>query len=170
MADNTLTYSIAREWLQGRIGNEKFALRAWSGGGRGKIGSGAEHDASSYDVFRKTSQKKGVRGGPLPPGIYICRYVAKHSHFGECVFLEQTILSLISIDSDANIDFYDREGFYIHGRGKLGSDGCIVPESEQERRRLNTAVKDAAAGSVMLQVAERGMPLPASRDTSTRTA
>jgi hypothetical protein len=64
------------------------------------------------------------------------------------------------VDADANIRFYDRAGFFIHGRGPRGSDGCIVPAEKDARLALNTAIKDAKS-PVMLQVVEQGMPLPA---------
>lgn len=163
---NMLIYSIAREWLDGDVEGERFSLRAWSGGGRGRTGPGAEHAVASYDVFRRTQHEKiDVHGGPLPPGLYVCRYVQNHPHFHECIFLEQTITALIRVDANAHMRFYDRSGFYIHGRGPHGSDGCIVPDSEADRRRLNRAVKDAAS-AVLLKVTEPGMPLPATRSTS----
>ncbi|MBV9289969.1 MAG: hypothetical protein JO288_19515 [Hyphomicrobiales bacterium] len=161
-----LTYSIAREFLEGAIGKENFSLRAWAGGGRGRTGIGAQRDSGSYDVFRQTKHSKGIHGGPLPPGLYICRYVAHHHHFGECIFLEQTPTALFQIDMKANVRFYDRDGFYIHGRGPHGSDGCIVPESNPERIRLNKAVKDATS-AVLLKVTDVGMALPAARYTGT---
>jgi len=171
MSSNILSYSIAREWLEGNVGNDKFLMRAFSGGGRGRTGSGAGHNFSSYNVFQKeTDGTTGhTHGGPLPPGIYICNYVAHHSKFGECIFLEQTITALFEIDARAKVHFYDRDGFYIHGHGPHGSDGCIVPENDGERRRLNRAIKNAK-GIVMLKVSEQGMPLPAARETRTRTA
>ena len=171
MSSNILCYSIAREWLEGNVGNDNFLIRAYSGGGRGRKGSGAEHNFSSYNVFQKeTDDISGhTHGGPLPPGIYICNYVAHHPKFGECIFLEQTITALFQIDARAKVHFYDRNGFFIHRRGPHGSDGCIVPENEGERLRLNKAIKNAK-GIVMLKVSERGMPLPAARKTITWTA
>jgi hypothetical protein len=157
-----LIYSIAREFLQGSIGSERFFMRAWAGGARGQTGTSAEHSADSYDVFRQTRHNKGRHGGPLPPGLYICRYVAHHPHFGECIFLEQTPTALFQVDMNANVRFYDRDGFYIHGRGPHGSDGCIVPENNVVRMRLNKAVKNAS-GAVLLKVTDVGMPLPAAR-------
>ena len=164
MADG-LTYSISNERLQGTIGAAKFSMRAWSGGGRGRTGSGADHDAASYDSFRKESGEGTghVHGGPIPPGLYIAWYVAHHHTFGECIFLMQTLSSLVHIDTKADprsadfIKMYNRDGFFIHGRGAHGSDGCIVPESSSERHRLNKAVK--AARAVALTVVDEGPPV-----------
>ena len=160
-----LTYSIAREWLNGTVNSESFSMRAWSGGGRGRVGSGAEHTLESYDTSRK--EAKGILGGPLPYGVYICKYVANHPKFHECIFLQQTITSIIQTDVLGRIYATDRGGFYIHGRGEKGSDGCIVPENLGERVRLNRAIK-ASREVVLLKVAEPGMPLPAVLDNRTR--
>lgn len=166
-----LTYSIARERLEGEVGGQKFSMRAFSGGGRGRVGGGAEHTPESYDVFRKEKEGGGkhLHGGPTPPGFYVCHYIAHHPTFGECIFLEQTITSLLGVTSGGQLRFYDRDGFFIHGRGKHGSDGCIVPENNADRVRLNKAVKKA--GTVALLVGEQGMPLPAAhKPGATRTA
>ena len=48
----------------------------------------------------------------------------------------------------------------IHGSGPKGSDGCLVPASDGERRRLNQAVKQFQ-GKVVLQVKNVGYELPA---------
>lgn len=167
MSSNILTYSIAQETLQGSIGQESFYMRAWSGGGRGRTGSGAEHSYDSYDVFRK--EKGNVRGGPLPPGLYICRFQLHHPKFHRCIYLEPTITAMFQVDSQAHVHVYDRDGFYIHGRGPVGSMGCIVPENEADRQRLNEAVKNATT-TVLLKVADVGMPFPAVVEKSTQLA
>ena len=158
-----LRYSIAREWLHGSIGSQRFGMRAFSGGGRGRKGHGAEHTPASFDIRRKeTNGPAGhVHGGPLFSGLYICRHVAKHDTFHECIFLQQTLTSALPTDaSGAWVDGPLRDRFYNHGRGPHGSDGCIDPESESERKRLNQAIKGAAA-LVVLIVEEPGMPIPA---------
>jgi hypothetical protein len=160
MSSNILTYSIATETLSGTIGADRLFVRAWSGGRRGAKSPGAESDVASYNVFRKEQHDKGIHGGPIPPGFYLCRYVAHHPKFHECIFLEQTLTSLFQVNEDAKVSFYNRDGFYIHGRGPHGSDGCIVPENESVRKHLNKLVKNCP-GTVMLRVADRGFPLPA---------
>jgi len=160
MSSNTLHYSIATETLSGTIGTATFLVRAWSGGRRGATRPGAQSTFASYDVFRKEDHGKGIHGGPIPPGIYLCRYVANHAKFHECIFLEQTLTSLLRVDANATIRLYGRDAFYIHARGPHGSDGCIVPENEAVRLQLNKSVKNAQ-GTVMLQVVDPGFPLPA---------
>ena len=167
MSSNILTYSIAREWLQGSVGSESFSTRAWSGGRRGSTTPGAaQHSFDSYNVFRK--EQNGVNGGPLPPGLYICHY-ATDGPGGESIRLDQTVASLFQIDAQAHVRFYERSGMYIHGRGPIGSQGCIVLENDAERHRLNKAIKNCP-GTVMLKVSDLGMPMPAARETGTRTA
>lgn len=62
MSSNILTYSIAREWLQGSIGNQTFSMHAWSGGRRGSTTPGAsQHGDGSYNVFRK-EQNASMKG------------------------------------------------------------------------------------------------------------
>jgi len=63
---------------------------------------------------------------------------------------------------------HGRDGFYIHGRGPHGSDGCIVLENDAERKRLNKALKESA-DNVLIRVGELGMPLPALRETGMTT-
>lgn len=167
MSSNILTYSIAREWLQGSVGSENFSIHAWSGGRRGTKTSGAdEHSYASYNVFRK--EQGGVSGGPLPPGLYLCSY-ATDGPGGQTIRLEPTVTALFQMDAQLNVRTYNRSGMYIHGRGPIGSQGCIVVENEADRQRLNKAVKNCP-DTVVLRVSDTGMPLPADRDTGTQTA
>ncbi len=55
---------------------------------------------------------------------------------------------------------HGRDGFFIHGRGTHGSDGCIVPMNPSERKKLNHAVRDHT-GPVGLKVVHVGYVLPA---------
>ena len=72
--------------------------------------------------------------------------------------------ALFTLDANSNPHFYNRDGFFIHGRGPHGSDGCIVPKSNTKRLRLNQAIKGASS-IVTLKVIDPGMPLPAALDT-----
>ncbi|WP_139861967.1 DUF2778 domain-containing protein [Bradyrhizobium ivorense] len=160
-----LTYSIAREFLSVAIDSTTFSVRAYSGGGRGRTGGGAEHSFSSYDAFRKERDIKAghTHGGPIPPGFYVCHYVPLHPPFhGPVIQLEQTITSLLNVDAPSTPRLYGRDKFWIHGSGKHGSDGCIVIEDKYLRDRLNNAVKNAK-NAVLLKVVEPGFPLPAAR-------
>jgi hypothetical protein len=75
-----LTYDIQSELLQGEVGNQKFHLQAVSGGGRGsKRKPEGDELIRSWSFWTKENEAGGVRGGIIPPGFYICRYVPHHS-------------------------------------------------------------------------------------------
>jgi hypothetical protein len=60
------------------------------------------------------------------------------------------------------IPHYRGDDFFIHGRGELGSDGCIVPENKALRLILNQAVKEFH-GKVYVHVVGTPYLLPAER-------
>ncbi len=160
-----LTYDIAKELLYGKVGKHRFHMRAFSGGGRGKkakYGPG-EQTLTSRLSTTIADDDHGVRGGPLPPGEYLCTYVAHHSKFHECIHLKTTLSSRYIASPVARFPIWHgrpKDGdFYVHGRGKLGSDGCIVPEIEAERLRLNRAVKQNSG--TKLTVVHASYMLPA---------
>jgi hypothetical protein len=160
-----LTYDAADEILRGNIGSVFFILQAVSGGGRGSTVPGvASQTLESHSATTKTVKHQGQyiqRGGTLPPGQYRCEYLHNHPPFGECVRLHalpsahaiHTPLASMPI-------FHGRGGFYIHGRGVHGSDGCVVPLHHHERIKLNHAIRDCSGG-VILRVVNVTFPLPA---------
>jgi hypothetical protein len=160
-----LTYDIAKELLYGTVGKHRFHIRAFSGGGRGKkqkYGPG-EQTLPSRLSTTIADEKHGVRGGPLPPGEYQCAYVAHHTVFHECVHLKTTLSSRYIASPFSRFPIWHgrpKDGdFYIHGRGRLGSDGCIVPEVGAELARLNKAVKECPG--TKLTVVNASYMLPA---------
>lgn len=155
-----LTYSISRERLFGRVGSKDFDLYAVSGGGRGRTKGSADQTLAGWSTWRKANQKKGVRGGPLPPGLYIVHAPVKHVRLGRAAYLEQTVSSILQFDatSSLGITVTDRDGFFIHGRGPSGSDGCIVPM--EGFKQLLDAI--ATAAPIALKVVDEGITLPAS--------
>jgi hypothetical protein len=128
-----LIYDIANERLYGRIGNQDMALWARSGGGRAsKVhpeGKPGQSGLASWDTQRKEDDTRGIRGGPLPTGMYVVQKPAMHPDLKLSAYLEQTLTSMIYANPSApvGISVTKRDGFYIHGRGPKGSDGCIVP-------------------------------------------
>jgi hypothetical protein len=139
-----LIYDIQSEWLQGDVGNRRFRIHAVSGGGRGsRLNPEGDQLIRSWSPGTKENQKNGIRGGIIPPGFYTCRHVPNHPKFGECIFLEQTITSLFVGDpgSPAGLRLHGRDGFYIHGAGPKGSDGCIVISNKEDRSSLNRAIQ-----------------------------
>ena len=65
--------------------------------------------------IKNSSKKTHVHGGPIPPGRYDVLPPAHHEKLGLSAKLEP----LQKLPND-------RGGFYIHGKGPHGSDGCIV--------------------------------------------
>ena len=122
-----LYYSIAQQRLSGEAGGKRVDLFAVSGGGRGRKRGSPEYSLSSFSHQRKATP--GVRGGPLPPGFYVVHEPGNHPRLGRAAYLEQTLASFLQTDPLAPSCYYvtDRGGFFIHGRGRHGSDGCIVP-------------------------------------------
>jgi hypothetical protein len=172
-----LVYDAASEVLSGTVpGEHPFHLIAYSGGSRGHTAGVQSELAKEYlhsqaatlsSHFANTPRLLNARGkyirrgGTLPAGHYICRYVANHPGLRECIQL------LRRPDATAiHTPFYPHplphgrtDDFFIHGSGPKGSDGCIVPALESERRRLNSAVKNFA-GAVILEVRNVSYSLP----------
>lgn len=170
-----LVYDAAQELLSGIIGNDPpFIMKAYSGGSRGhKAGVSAKlsarylHDqaATLSSHFANTIEDHGrykQRGGTLPAGHYSCHYVACHHAFGDCIQLLRATdaRAIHSQFSPHPIPHFRHDDFFIHGSGPKGSDGCIVPANDRERRRLNRAIKDFP-GKVVLLVKNVAYQLPA---------
>ena len=172
-----LVYNAAAEILSGTVGSEHFHMIAYSGGSRGhkadvrpKVAKRYLYDQSAMLSSRlaTTSEIKDVhgnylrRGGTLPPGHYSCHYVLHHPTFHECIQLLRgaDAMAIHSSFSPYPIPHGRGNDFFIHGSGPKGSDGCIVPANEAERRRLNRAVKQFQ-GKVTLLVKNVSYMLPA---------
>jgi len=171
-----LTYDAVSEVLSGNIGRYSFRMTAYSGGSRGHRAGVKSALADKYlhnqadtlsSRLATTSEVKDSqgrykrRGGTLPPGHYVCHYLAHHHAFGECIrLLRSADARAISTPFYPHPILHGRENdFFIHGSGPKGSDGCIVPAIRAERFRLNKAVKQFA-GSVILEVKNVSYQLP----------
>jgi hypothetical protein len=178
-----LTYDAASETLTGNVAGNHFHERAFSGGSRGHKSSVRKAAAARYlhndplneslgrlattrEVYDKKTDRYKQRGGTIPPGHYLCVYMRHHAAFGECVFLEPTkdAHAIHSPFSRFPI-VHHRDGFFIHGHGPKGSDGCIVLANEPRRKLLNGVIRDFA-GSVILEVKNVSYLLPAERGLS----
>jgi len=163
-----LVYDAAQEILSGTIGNlPPFWMKAYSGGSRGHragvnpklaarylyahAGALSSHFANTRTIEDSHGNYQ-QRGGTLPAGHYACHYVAHHPHFGECIQLARAAdaAAIYSPFSPFPIPHGRKNDFFIHGSGPKGSDGCIVPAIDAERRRLNLAVKQFHGGVVLL--------------------
>jgi hypothetical protein len=161
-----LTYDAVSRCLSGAIGTASFSMLAESGGGRGRTKGVA--DTSPMSHLATTKQHIGAdpkhpvrRGGTLPPGKYTCVYVGDHPKFHECIRLNMHSKTRVIRSPFASQPIvHHRDHFYIHGRGALGSDGCLVPLDIPERLRLTHAIKNFK-GTVILTVTGVGYLLPA---------
>jgi len=134
---NYFVYTTGTEQLVCRFGSVERRFRAFSGGGRGSIAGRAEDSAASFDYrLKKVSDERGERGGPLPPGHYLVHRTEQHGHLGQANWLE-SITAHLRVPTR---DFTKAYGFYIHGRGPKGSDGCIVPENRSDREWVQGAI------------------------------
>lgn len=149
-----ITYDAALEMLAGRIGDWSFRFKAFSGGGRGSTNPARREQtpASRSMTTAMISDRIGERGGTLPNGAYVCHYLPTHRLFGPCIFLNRTASSA-AIHTPAHglpIPHGRGNDFFIHKRGPKGSDGCIVPEFDHDRGRLNAAVRDSTRPVVLI--------------------
>lgn len=177
----TLTFDAAAEMLSGVIGKHpRFSMRAYSGGSRGHSPGVAQALTKRYlhsqasslrGHLATTPERKDAngnyveRGGTLPPGHYWCHYLQHLPGFGECIRLEPRADAFAihsPFASQAIPHGRNTHSFLIHGGGPKGSDGCIVPQSNVERHRLNGAIRDFE-GRVILQVIHVSYSLPAER-------
>lgn len=157
---NSLRYSISSEILYGTVGGETFSLKAYSGGGRGSTTGMERTDLRHWSTGKKAPSQfsQRNRGGPLPTGHYLVSYYGQHEHLGRCAELFQTLTSLLHADpfSAIGMSVTDRGGFFIHGRGPRGSDGCIVPDKATDLKDLLDAIQKQKS-PVLLTVFSEGV-------------
>ena len=117
-----LTYYIFEGVLTGTANGHMINITALSGGGGGSREHGGNSDTNNpYSQSLKTQEgKTHVHGGPIPVGRYKVLPPGRHPHLGLSARLDP-------YDEAQTRSMFGRDGFYIHGRGRHGSDGCIVP-------------------------------------------
>jgi hypothetical protein len=144
-----LTYYIFEGVLVGFVGTEQISLSAWSGGAGGSTKHGTDSSANNpymYALKEVDDKKKKihVHGGPIPPGRYTVLPPGHHAKFGLSSKLEP----------ERRLP-NDRGGFYIHGQGPHGSDGCIVP-GKADFPNLMEKLKASNGGSLYVFQAMEG--------------
>jgi hypothetical protein len=119
----SLTYYLFEGVLTGLASGHMIHVSALSGGGGGSTqhaGNADTNDPYAQGVKTTGSGKDHRHGGPIPTGRYRIQPPAHHPHLGLSCRLDP-------YDRDQAPHMLGRDGFYIHGRGPHGSDGCIVP-------------------------------------------
>jgi hypothetical protein len=81
-----------------------------------------------------------VQGGPVPPGKYAIDTPSQHPHLG----LSARLVS-------ATLKPMGRDGFFIHGQGPHGSNGCIVPLDGAKFGELMRALTDTHGGTLFVR-------------------
>ena len=110
-----LTFNIVEQSLVGVIDGTTINARAVSGGRAGsKLASAVNPLLANNPYLTSVKLSDATSGGTLPLGDYVLK-----THESR----ENWIRVLPAEGSSTG----DRSGFAIHGRGRRGSDGCIVP-------------------------------------------
>jgi len=142
------TYYIFEGRLVGIAAGKFFDLHALTGGGGGKRGPISPDwnvVNNPYATSLKTKTSHGhTHGGPLPPGSYDIAAPSKHPHLG--------LSSQLSGRHSGQM--FGRSGFFIHNRGKHGSDGCIVPMERFDE--LMRALEADKGGFLSVQESQMG--------------
>ena len=139
-----LTYYVFEGVLVGVLDNHRVHIPALSGGGGGSTKSSpADTTNNSYMTGLKTADTKGkhIHGGAIPLGKYAIAMPAQHPHLGRSARLAAT----------GGQSMYRRDGFFIHGRGPHGSDGCIVPLDAGQFTKLMEALEKSKGGFLWVE-------------------
>lgn len=155
-----LTYYIREAILEGIVAGEFIQILAVSGGGAGKTDRNYASNLPpeepyfnnpTYTGIRKSSNE-GIRGGPLPTYHYI---IGKPEHNKAILTPTQNMLTPVS-GATFKTETGRDGGFQIHGRGAIGSDGCIVPLVPAEFHRLMEGLKKDGGGLLTVKDSMQG--------------
>lgn len=152
------------------IGKHKFTCFAASGGGAysNKLNSVySEDDKRNHichldKVTKFNSNNQLVeRGGPIVPGTYTFRseIAGEVQTRGNGIISDNRYIALEpNTKTQKNICLLDRTGgFRIHCRGGRGSDGCIVPQSAADFKKLLTLIAESSDGKLIVKKSRNGM-------------
>ena len=132
MPQTELEYNVASMRLKGNIDGFAIDTIAYSGGRGGTKTAGAANERIINNPFLSSLKyTKGVKdsiGGPLPSGLY---KLMLHSKANEVKLIPVNVTNT-----------HGRGEFLIHGRGKIGSHGCIVPQNFTIVQKIYNSVKE----------------------------
>jgi hypothetical protein len=147
-----LTYYIFEGVLVGILDSRFVHLTAHSGGGGGSTKNLTTESANNpylyglkeVDIkFKDKSKNKHVHGGPIPPGTYTIETPSNHKKLG----LSARLVPHHALPND-------RGGFYIHGPGPHGSDGCIVVDRSDLHKFMHALTASKGGSLVVCQAME----------------
>ena len=139
------------------IGPKAITLNALSGGGHGsKVHPAGQPGQLGVAYWHTQRQKTGLLRGGLPPGFYKVHKPAQHPHLGLSAYPEPTLTALLHLNlfRSSGVSVTQRGGFYIHGIGPKGSDGCIVVPPTSFHWLMDLLAQHTP---LMLQVVNPGM-------------
>lgn len=120
------TFNIVEQLLSGRLDGVSFTAHAVSGGRAGSKLAGVVNPLLANNPFATGIKKAGrISGGTIVMGKYRMRTHESRAHW-------------IRLEPFADNNMKGRDGFAIHGRGKRGSDGCIVPTDFSVVKSIHT--------------------------------
>lgn len=143
-----LQYNIESRILKGKIGD--YEIHGYAGAG-GRSGSKVVRENlflanNSFATHVGGASSKGTHNyGPIPRGTYTLR-----------LYESEKRKNWIKLIPDATNQMYNRSGFAIHGRGEIGSHGCIVPQDFNVIKTLVKALKENSDGDFKLEVVSIG--------------
>ena len=124
-----LTYNIVEHSLSGTIDGVTITAYAVSGGRAGSKTKGAVNPFLANNPYLTgVKMKDKIPGGPLIMGKYKLRTHESKANWIRLVPFSENNMK-------------NRDGFAIHGRGKRGSDGCIVPTDFNIVKLLHSLLK-----------------------------
>lgn len=121
-----LYYYHRTEFLKGGVAGKRVSVHAASGGNRAATTfSNRRFDEASYDAR--------LAKGPLPKGDYTLWYLGKPYgiYLKGAVYISPSRIVCAAIKADRTCT-----DFLIHHPGSRGSEGCIVPYSEDDADAL----------------------------------
>ncbi len=146
MARSSLTYYIFEGVLVGQAGGSSFHIFALSGGGGGSkstvpgwVAGDVVNNPYMTGLAERDTKSGHRHGGPIPAGLTTIagpRPTTKGKG------------RWATLVPDPRNAMMHRSGFAIHGRGKHGSDGCIVPTNPADFQRLMDALEVDGGGDL----------------------
>lgn len=147
----SLTYYIWEGLLVGTVAGGFIHAAAMCGGGGGstlRVPTGSANNPYMVPFRTRGAPRAAdhVHGGPIPLGRYRIAIPRDHPRLG---------LSARLTPRDGQ-PMFGRDGFFIHGAGPHGSDGCIVPEDAREFQALMSALQTSLGGTLYVEEATGG--------------
>lgn len=141
MAD--LTYNIQTGVLKGQLNGVNINTKAGSGGRAGSKKANAVNSCLANNGLAThiggSNPKSKHHFGPIPAGKYKLKIHESRSNWIRLIPFKKNIM-------------FGRKGFAIHGRGNIGSHGCLVPEDFSVIKKIKKALQKNKGTTFTLEV------------------